>query len=591
MLHFKIKKHPSQNYNYVETSITGKPLLTTPQLNKGTAFTLEERKVFGLSGKLPAHVETLEEQVNRMYLQYLSYETPLQKNTYLNKLHDTNEVLFYKLVQDRESEMIPIIYTPTVGIAIEKFSREFQQARGLYISYEQRHQIEDILDNRSNPEIDLIVASDGGGVLGIGDQGVGAMLIPVAKLMVYTVCGGVNPLKTLPILLDAGTDNPLLLNDPYYLGWRHPRITGQAYDEFIELFVSAVQKKFPEVFLHWEDFGRDNARIILERYQDRICSFNDDIQGTGATALSALLAAVKTTGTPLTEQRFVIFGGGTAGIGIADQICRQLQLEGLSEADAHARFWIVDRSGLLLSDSKDLTDGQRPYARHFDEATRQHPHPSAAKTAASTFSHSQDSSGRRDIDLLTVVQEVKPTALIGCSAQGGAFTEEIVKAMAEAVPRPIIFPLSNPTQKAEATPQDLLNWTQGLALIATGSPFPLPTWQGKPRQIAQCNNALVFPGIGLGVLAARARCVTDKMLWAACTALYRCAPIHKDSQAPLLPAMENARKSARDIAIAVAKQAREEGVAGIAASENIEEHVDALIWEAEYLPFRKTEGF
>ncbi len=563
MLNFKIKKHTLLNHAYLETSITGKLLLTTPQLNKGTAFTLEERKHFGLSGKLPAHVETLDEQVNRMYLQYLSYDTPLQKNIYLNKLHDTNEVLFYKLVQHRESEMIPIIYTPTVSVAIEKFSREFQQARGLYISYEQRYQIEEILDNRSNPEIDLIVTSDGGGVLGIGDQGVGAMLIPVAKLMVYTVCGGINPLRTLPILLDAGTDNTELLEDPYYLGWRHPRITGKAYDEFIALFVRAVQKKFPDVFLHWEDFGRDNARNILEHYQDKICSFNDDIQGTGATALSALLAAVKTTQSQLPDQRFVIFGGGTAGIGIADQIYRQLVAEGLSATDAARRFWIIDKSGLLRENTPDLTPGQKPYARELHET-------------AAWAAH----------DLLTVVQHIKPTVLIGCSAQSGAFTEAVVKTMASAVAQPIIFPLSNPTQKAEATPQDLLNWTEGKALIATGSPFPTPVWQGKSRTIAQCNNALVFPGIGLGVIAAKATRVTDKMLWAACTALYQCAPIHQDIESPLLPAMENARGSAREIAIAVAKQARAENVAGIAALDDIEKCVDELIWQAEYLPFR-----
>jgi malate dehydrogenase (oxaloacetate-decarboxylating) len=570
MLNFKIKKDCFTCVEYVETSITGKPLLTTPQLNKGTAFTSDERKIFGLAGKLPAHVESLDEQVNRMYVQYLSYDTPLQKNIYLNKLHDSNEVLFYKLIQHRESEMIPILYTPTVGIAVEKFSREFQQARGLYISYEQRYQIEEILDNRSNPEIDIMVASDGGGVLGIGDQGVGAMLIPVAKLMVYTICGGINPLRTLPILLDAGTDNPVLLNDPFYLGWRHPRITGKAYDEFIELFVTAVQKKFPQVFLHWEDFGRDNARNILEKYQDKICSFNDDIQGTGATALSALLAAVKNIGKKLTDQRFIIFGGGTAGMGIADQICRRLTYEGLSESAARKLFWVIDRTGLLVEDMLDLTAAQKSYARTTDEVANWPRNPVDM------------------LDLLTVTQQIQPTVLIGCSAQSNAFSQEVIETMARHTPQPIIFPLSNPTEKAEAAPQDLLNWTNGQALIATGSPFPIPSWQGKPYPIAQCNNALVFPGIGLGVIAAKAKRVTDKMLWAACTALHRAAPIHQDINAPLLPAMENAKGSAREIALAVAKQAREEGVAGILDSENIEECVDRKIWEAKYLPFRIT---
>lgn len=561
MLDFKIKKDPTHHFEYLETSISGKLLLTIPQLNKGTAFTLEERDIFGLTGKLPIHVESLEEQLTRTYSQYLEYKTPLQKNIYLNKLHDTNQVLFYKLVQNHESEMIPILYTPTVSMAVQAFSREFQEARGLYISYEQRDQIEKILDNRSNPKINLIVASDGGGVLGIGDQGVGAMLIPVAKLMVYTICGGINPLHTLPILLDAGTDNPELLNDPFYLGWRHPRITGQAYDEFIDLFVQAVRKKFPHVLLQWEDFGRDNARRILERYQHDICSFNDDIQGTGATALAALLAAVKSIHSELTEQRFVIFGGGTAGIGIADQICRQLVEQGLPEFAARAQFWIVDKAGLLIETMDDLTPGQKPYAR---------------KTSTK-------------IDLLALIQQVKPTVLIGCSAQTGAFTKEVVQTMAQHVRYPIIFPLSNPTEKAEARPQDILDWTEGKALIATGSPFPMPQWKGKPRHIAQSNNALVFPGIGLGIIAAKAKRVTDKMLWAACNALNNCAPIHHDPNGSLLPPLENTKKVAREIAIAVAKQAYEEGVANITSPENIEIYVDAQIWEPKYLPFKSPQ--
>lgn len=570
MLDFKIKKHPLTGAEYLETSLSGKPLLTTPQLNKGTAFSEKERTDFGITGKLPAHVETLEEQVARAFLQFESYETPLQKNIYLNKVHDTNEVLFYKLVQHHESKMIPILYTPTVSVAVEKFSREFQQARGLYISYEQRYQIEQILDNRSNPEIDLIVASDGGGVLGIGDQGVGAMLIPVAKLMVYTICGGINPLRTLPILLDVGTDNQALLDDPFYLGWRHPRVTGSAYDEFMELFVRAVKKKFPRVFLHWEDFGRDNARRILDHYRHEICSFNDDIQGTGATALSALLAAINSNHSTLDQQRFIIFGGGTAGIGITDQICKRLQDTGLSEPQARACFWVVDRGGLLIDTMTDLTPAQKPYARKAEEVAG--------------WRQKENST----INLLTTLIQVKPTVLIGCSAQSGAFTREVIQTMAQHVTRPIIFPLSNPTEKAEATPQDIMEWTGGNALVATGSPFPQVIHDGKIRRIAQCNNALVFPGIGLGVMAAKARCVTNDMLWAACEALNHCAPVHQDPDAPLLPAIENARKSAREIAIAVAEQALKEGVAGIDASENIPARVDELTWEPQYLPFMKV---
>jgi len=569
MQDFKIKIDPTHHKKLLETSLSGKPLLTTPQLNKGTAFSSEERRTFGLIGKLPAQVETLEEQVARAYLQFQSYDTPLQKNTYLNKVHDTNQTLFYKLIQNHEREMIPIIYTPTVSIAVEKFSREFQQARGLYISYENRYQIEEILDNRSNPEIDLIVASDGGGVLGIGDQGVGAMLIPVAKLMAYTICGGVNPLRTLPILLDVGTDNETLLQDPFYLGRRHPRISGNEYYEFLDLLVAALKKKFPHAFVQWEDFGRDHARRILQRYQTKICSFNDDIQGTGATTLAALLAAVKSTNSSLTEQRIVIFGAGSAGTGIADQICDGMVRMGLSRAEAQARFWLIDRPGLLVAGMKDLTPEQQPYARNSIEIKPWHKENSMP------------------ISLLEVINAIQPTVLIGCSARNGAFTQEAIHAMATHVAKPIIFPISNPTEKIEATPEDLLHWTEGRALIATGGPFEPILFNGEPRHIAQCNNALIFPGIGLGVIAAKATQVTDNMLWAACMALNRCAPIHEDSQGALLPSIDNAKKSARKIALAIAQQAIIDGVAGIDATVNLEECINAEIWRPEYVEFKK----
>ncbi len=568
MLNFTIKKDPTGNTQWLETSLSGKPLLTTPQLNKGTAFSKEERHIFGLLGKLPDHIETLQAQSERIYLQYQLYETPLQKNIYLNKLHDTNQVLFYKLLQQHAAEMIPIIYTPTVGVAVEKFSREFQQARGLYISYEDRFVIEEILDNRSNPEIDLIVASDGGGVLGIGDQGIGAMLIPVAKLMVYTICGGINPLHTLPILLDAGTNNETLLNDPFYLGWRHPRISGQAYDEFIDLFVQAVKKKFPQVFLHWEDFGCDNARRILQNYQYQICSFNDDIQGTGATTLAALMAAVTSLHSTMEQQRIVIFGSGTAGTGIADQLYDAIIRSGADPTYARSRFWLIDKNGLIVNNMSDLTPAQIPFAR-----------PSAEVTGWNRNENLQ-------ISLLEVINQIHPTVLIGSSARGGAFTQQIIQAMASHVSQPIIFPLSNPTEKAEATPPDVLQWTHGKALIASGSPFPPLSLNGELRSTAQCNNALVFPGIGLGIIAVKASRVTDNMLWAACEALNRCAPVHDDPKAPLLPNIDTAHESAREIAIAVATQAVADGVANMPIDSNITNSVDAQYWTPEYLPFR-----
>jgi malate dehydrogenase (oxaloacetate-decarboxylating) len=567
MLDFQIIQDPKTKTSYIQTSLSGKPLLTTPQLNKGSAFTTEERQIFGLKGKLPEHIETIEEQAQRGYLQFKSYETDLQKNVYLNHLHNTNQVLFYKLVETHESEMIPILYTPTVGTAVKKFSLEFQQARGLYITYEQRYEIEEMLDNRSNPDIDIIVASDGGGVLGIGDQGAGAMLIPVAKLMVYTICGGINPYNTLPIMLDVGTNNRKLLEDPFYLGWRHPRIEGEKYDEFIELFVSAVKKKFPHVFLHWEDFGRDTASKILHNYRKDICSFNDDIQGTGATALAALLAAVKSKGENIQDQRILMYGAGTAGMGITNQIFREIADDvNITVEQAREKFWLVDRPGLLLDNTETLTPDQKPYTRKVDEIN-------SWKNKDTT-------------DLANIIDNVKPTAIIGCSAQSAAFTEQAIKAMYQHNKRPIIFPLSNPTPKAEAMPQDLMNWTDGNALVATGSPFPDVSVNGKKRRIAQCNNALVFPGLGLGIIAAEAKEVTDNMIRAACMALNECAPIHNDPKKALLPRVEEARKSAHEIAIAVAHQARLDGVSSIKSVHEIEQRVNDKMWKPEYVPLR-----
>lgn len=566
MLDFTIIHDPNTRTKYIRTSLAGKPLLTTPQLNKGTAFTQTERDTFGLQGKLPAHIETIDTQVQRAYLQFNSYQTDLQKNGYLNHLHNTNQVLFYKLVENHESEMIPILYTPTVGIAVKQFSLEFHQARGLYISYEQRHQIESILDNRSNPHIDVIVASDGGGVLGIGDQGVGAMLIPVAKLMVYTICGGINPYHTLPIMLDAGTNNPHLLEDPLYLGWRHPRITGEQYDEFIDLFVIAVKKKFPNVFLHWEDFGRDTANQILRNYRKQICSFNDDIQGTGATALAALLAAVKSKSELLQDQRIMIYGSGNAGMGIAHQICQEMTHHGIEMSAARKQFWLIDRSGLLLEDDSALTFEQKPFAR--------------------TKSDIQLWKKKNTRDLVNIIHQVKPTVLIGCSAQKGAFTKKAIRMMYRYVKRPIIFPLSNPTDKAEATPSDILLWTEAQALVATGSPFPDVIINEEKRRIAQSNNALVFPGLGLGIIASKAREVTDNMIRAACIALNDAAPIHHDPSGALLPKIEQAKQSAHRIAIAVAYQALKDGVTDLTSAEEIEAKVKAATWEPEYLPLR-----
>lgn len=570
MLNFTVKKEKSGE-KWLETNLSGKPLLMTPQLNKGTAFTNSERHQFGLMGKLPIRVETLEEQAMRAYLQYKSYESLFQKNIYLRNLHNANEVLFYKLIQNHIEEMMPVIYTPIVGSAVVEHSKQFRQARGLYIAYPDMENIAEILSNRSNPGIDLIVVSDGEGVLGIGDQGVGAMDIPIAKLMVYTIGGGIDPLRTLPILLDVGTNNQKLLDDPLYLGWRNNRIQGQEYDDFIEKFVESVKNVFPNVYLHWEDFGRKNARRNLDRYRDKICTFNDDIQGTGVVTLAALLAAIKVSNIPLTEQRIVIFGAGTAGVGIADQIADAMVKEGVSIEQARKAFWILDRSGLLNEKSVTISEEQSRYAREASELT--------------DWVNKQPNY----ISLEDVVRNVHPTMLIGSSTSPGAFTKEMIEEMAKHVERPIIFPLSNPTEKSEAIPEDLIHWTHGKALIATGSPFPPVMYQGKEIPIAQCNNALVYPGIGLGVIASKAKMVSDEMLWAACQKTMACSPMLKDPNGMLLPKFDQAFTLSREIAIAVANQAIKEGLAQVDTSIPVAELVDSITWEPHYLSYQFIE--
>lgn len=571
MLDIQIKRDPETGEEYLETSLSGKPLLTTPQLNKGTAFTSQERHDFGLIGKLPIRVEELHEQTMRAYLQYKSYDTLLQKNIYLNNLHNSNEVLFYKLIQDHIQEMMPVIYTPIVGTAVVEFSKQFRHPRGLYIAYPNRKYIKEILKNRSNSDIELIVVSDGEGVLGIGDQGVGAMDIPIAKLMVYTIAAGINPLHTLPILLDVGTNNQTLLDDPLYLGWRNNRIEGSDYDDFIGEFVTAVQEEFPNIYLHWEDFGRKNARRNLDRYRNDICTFNDDIQGTGVVTLAALLAAVRATNLDLGQQRVVIFGAGTAGIGIADQICDAMMRQGVPEEQARSCFWVLDRSGLLTENSLNSSPEQKRYARKVDEqASWELTHPPF-------------------ISLEDVVANVKPTILIGSSTSPGAFTETIVREMAKHVERPIIFPLSNPTEKSEARPDDLIRWTNGKALIATGSPFEPVEFEGKKIPIAQCNNALVFPGIGLGVIAVKSKLVTDEMLWSACEETVICSPILHDPNGPLLPSFDQAPKLSREIAKAVAQEAINENLVQVPLNKPVEKIIDEMIWHPTYLPYRKKK--
>ncbi len=571
MLKFNSKRDKKGHRIRIETSLCGSELLNTPKLNKGSAFTNKEREAFQLTGKLPDRVENIEEQIKRVYGQYQQIESNLEKNIFLNNLHDSNEVLFFKLISKNLVEMLPIVYTPTVGEAVQNFSLEFRRSRGLYIDYPHQDQIEKILENRLNPDVNLILVTDGEGVLGIGDQGVGGMDISIAKLMVYTICSGLDPNHLLPIQLDVGTNNKKLIDDPNYLGWRHERISGKEYDQFIDKFVSAVMKKLPGTFLHWEDFGRENAHKNLQRYRQTLPSFNDDIQGTGAITLACVLSAVNASAADLAKQRVVMFGAGTAGVGIADQIAAAMMQHGLSEQQARQCFYLIDRQGLLLTNSEGLLDFQQPYARNPEEVADWQ----LDKT--------------EEIQLLDTVRNAKPTLLIGCSTVHGAFNEAIVKEMTKHNEHPIIFPLSNPTSLAEAEPKDILNWSQGKAIIATGSPFKPVEYNGTRHTIAQCNNAYVFPGIGLGVVACKATQVTDAMIWTACNTLANESPAKENITLSLLPDLTEVLPICQKIALAVAEKAREEGVAGIDNDADLEQAIRLASWQPEYVPFTKIK--
>ncbi|HEX6624680.1 MAG TPA: NAD-dependent malic enzyme [Pyrinomonadaceae bacterium] len=490
----------------LEVSLTGHLLLDNPLLNKGSAFPEEERRAFGLLGLLPPHPSTIEEQLVRTYENYRRKETDLERYIFLGSLQDRNETLFYRLLQAHITEMMPIIYTPTVGLGCQSYSHLFRRPRGLYISYPQRGEIDAILANAPTAEPSVIVVTDGERVLGLGDLGVGGMGIPVGKLSLYTLCAGIHPRTTLPIQLDAGTNNRELLEDPLYLGWRHERVRGEAYADFVEAFVEGVARKFPRALLQWEDFAKHNAARLLERYRDRLCTFNDDIQGTGAVTLAGLLAATKLSGARLSEQRITILGAGSSATGISEQIVTAMRAEGLSEQEARARLWLLDSGGLVHAGRAGLEPFKQKFARPVEQTARWGPAPDGG------------------FALADVVRNVRPTVLIGTSAQPGAFTEEVVREMARHVGRPVIFPLSNPTSKSEATPRDLVAWTEGRALVATGSPFPEVSYGGRTIRTGQCNNSFIFPGVGLGVIAAAARRVTDGMFVAAARSLAELSP-------------------------------------------------------------------
>jgi len=552
------------------TTLRGRQVLADPRINKGTAFSDSERAALGLIGLIPAGHMTLDQQAGRVYAQFLRQSSNLARNVLLNELHDRNEVLYYRVLADHLTEMLPVIYTPTVGQAIEHYSHEYRRPRGVYLSVDQPELIETSLRafGRGGRDVDLIVATDAGAILGIGDWGVGGMSIAVGKLAVYTAAAGIDPGRVLPVMLDVGTDRQSLLDDPMYIGNRHPRVPADEYDAFMAAFVAAVSKVFPGALLHWEDMGTANARRLLTRYRDELPSFNDDIQGTGAVNLAAVLAAVKATGIDLPDHRIVIFGAGSAGTGIADQLSAALVADGLPSEQARASFWAVDRYGLVVTGDTRCSADQQRYGRHQAEVA--------------DWQRDEVLGG---IPLAEVVRRVHPTVLIGTSARGGAFTEAIVKDMAAHVDRPVIMPMSNPTELAEARPADLIEWTGGRALVATGSPFPPVNYRGTRYVIGQANNALVFPGLGLGAIAARASRITDNMLSAAAHAVAAVVDAGAPGT-PLLPEVSALRDTSLAVAIAVAEAAVMDGVAAGEPADDLAAQVRALMWQPVYRPVR-----
>ena len=550
----------------IATKLRGFDLINTPMLNKGTAFTEEERDKFGLHGLLPPYVGTLDQQVERRMKALRAIATDFQKYAFLRDLEDANETLFYAILVEHIEELLPLVYTPTVGEGCQRFSEIWRKPRGVFLSYPNKHRIDEILGDSHFDDVRVIVVSDGERILGLGDQGAGGMGIPIGKLSLYVACAGIHPSQTLPVFLDVGTNNVDRLGDPLYVGWRHERVRGEEYEAFVETFVAAVERRWPNVLLQWEDFSGDNAGPLLARYRDRLCTFNDDIQGTAAVAAGTLLAAIGVTGVPLREQRIVLNGAGAAGCGIASLILDAMIADGLSEHEARACFYAVDRDGLLVEGMPGIRPSQARLVRaHADVAH-------------------WTSRGGLHLDLYDVVANVKPTTLIGVSGQAGAFTEEVVRAMAAGVDRPVIFPLSNPTSRSEATPHDLTVWTDGRALIGAGSPFPPVEWNGVTRPVDQTNNSYVFPGVGLGVLAVAATRISDGMFMAAARRLASLSPARSGRTERLLPPVDALRDVAIEIAVAVAEQAIREGL-GVTPSEGIRAAVEREVWDPLYPTF------
>ncbi|MFB5678911.1 NAD-dependent malic enzyme [Paenibacillus terreus] len=548
----------------LSTPLKGKDVLANPLLNKGVAFSHEERRELGLEGILPPTVLTLDEQADRAYKQFLAQPTMLRRNASLNDLYNRNVVLYYRLLTDHLSEMLPVVYTPTVGQAIQEYSHEYHRPGGVYLSIDNPQGIEEAFRNTglSAEDVDLIVVTDSESILGIGDWGVGGINIAIGKLAVYTAAAGIHPGRVLPVVLDVGTNNERLLADPLYIGNRHHRVRGERYDQFIDTFVQKACELYPDALLHWEDLGNVNARSIIEKYGNQILTFNDDIQGTGAVTLAAVMSALKITRVPLSEQRIVVFGPGAAGIGNADQIRDAMMRSGLSEQEALSRFWAYDYRGLLTDETENVLAFQKPYVRKNSEIRE------------------WKSSSDGTITLLEVIRQVKPTILIGTSGSAGAFSEEVVREMAKHVERPIIMPMSNPTALAEAIPEDLIRWTDGKALIATGSPFEPVAYNGTTYEIGQSNNAFVFPGLGLGAIVVKASVITGGMFTAAAEAVARMVDLSKPGAA-LLPNISQLREVSLAVAEAVAQAAISDNVART-HPDSIREAIEGLIWEPAY---------
>ena len=553
----------------IRTRLSGYQLLSNPRLNKGTAFTEHERDIFALHGLLPPHIGTLDEQRERRIKAFHSQSSAFDKYRFMRDLQDSAETLFYSLIAHNMEEMLPVVYTPAVGEGCQRFSEIWRKPRGLFISYPNRDRMDQMLADPRYDDVRCIVVSDGERILGLGDQGAGGMGIPIGKMALYTALGGIPPEHCLPVLLDVGTDNETLLNDPIYVGWQHNRVRGPEYDAFVEQFVQAVQRRWPHILLQWEDFAGENALALLDHYRDQLCTFNDDIQGTAAVTTATLLAAINATGVPLKQQTIAMFGSGSAGIGIIELLVAAMKEEGLTDREARDRVYAFNRYGLLVEGCRGGRASQQPLMRKRADVAH------------------WKLEGGDDITLLDVARNAGLTVLVGVSAQPGAFTEEIVRTMGRNTERPVIFPLSNPTSKSEALPVDIMRWTEGRALVGTGSPFAPVEMNGKLIPISQVNNSYIFPGLALGILVSRARRVTDSMIMSAAKALAALSPSRADKSAPLLPPIADPRKVSFEVAKAVGRQAIAEGVATLAYPETLEDEIRAYVWEPVYHPYER----